>query len=126
LKRWDTSDCISLNLPYSSHNPLVPCSTHGGGTIYTRGTNFFAITDSQDKNTNSIIFDARDDTKISDPVFPELAQFGSFESLAEFPWVTTPAPKHKYVATKGATLKNVLHNSGQAIKALAHISHPSG
>ena len=45
--------------------------------------NFFAITDSQDKNTNRIIFDARDDAKISDPEFPDLAQFGSYESL---PW----------------------------------------
>ena len=91
-------------LEQRTHNPLVPCSTHGGGTICARvhtraGTtecslcpiglfiNFFAITDSQDKNTNRIIFDARDDTKVSNPVFPELAQFGSCESLAEFPWV---------------------------------------
>jgi hypothetical protein len=30
------------------------------------------------------------------------------------------------MASKGAVLKNILHNSSQAIKALAHISHPSG
>jgi hypothetical protein len=30
------------------------------------------------------------------------------------------------MASKGAVLKNILHNNGQAIKALAHISHPSG
>jgi len=49
--------------------------------------NFFAIADSQDKNTNSPVLNACNDTKVADPVFPELAQLGSFESLAEFPWV---------------------------------------
>ena len=32
--------------------------------------------------------------------------------------ITAPAPEHKYMATKGTTLKNILNNSGQAIKAL--------